>query len=157
MHHPVVAVWWPRGQWVDQRGGLGRASQGQQRLRGVGGQDGRVPRTGQAGLPGSRQAAQRDFGGVLELASFSSALLSVMASHTKAGPSPRRPGQRPPPLQKSQPLLNLPAQQRVGARHGQDVGDQGGGAGRFSDLQRPVKGGEAGLRPALAWNKKIPA
>ena len=67
MRDPVIAVWRPSGQRVDQCRCIGRAPAGQQRLGCVGGQEGGRKPGLQAGLASSPEPAQCDIGDVLEL------------------------------------------------------------------------------------------
>ena len=104
-------------------------------------------RAGQAGLAGHVQAAQRHLGGVVELGQLEQRVAFDDGQPHQGRAVPCRLGQRLPPLQEGEPLLDLPAHERVVREAGQDAGDQRGGAGRFGDLQRPVQ------REALVFSR----
>ena len=139
VHRPVIAVRAARRQRVDQRRGLGRAPAGQQRLGCVGGQDGDRHEACQAGLAG-RPAARcsATSAAFWNLASLEQRVAFVHGQPHQGRAVPGGLGQGPRPVEEGESLLDLPAQERVVSREaGQDAGDQGRGAGRFGDLQRP--------------------
>ena len=67
------------------------------------------------------------------------------------------PGQHPPLLNEAEPLVELPAEKLMECQPRQDTDGKRRGAGRFGDLPRAVEGGQAGLLPPCAWNKKLVA
>ena len=149
VHQPVIAVWRPGGQRVDQRRGLGRAPAASSAsaalaARKVTPHEAPRPACRAGSRPPSATSAAS-----WNLASLSSASLSFTASHNRVLAIVRSPGQGPPPVQEREPLLGLPAPERVQGEAGQDAGNQGRRTGRLGDLQRPVQRGQDVLPPSL--------